>query len=216
MTGDRTKVEECRDKRDGKTTTTSNANTDTDTQPPTTYNDTHHPDHPGISYTKKGAMKQRNMQPPPSSTVEEEAFAHEEATRVQDHPGIGHTNNGAMKQPNIRPPPSTDDTLHSIEPASNDSELATTFSQDEWSSVAKAEYNFGNNFDVHPHANYAGPNLTRVIPPPDEEDKRVDLERIEAQGRHDHDLLHGGFPTGAPSPGIRPRSAEVVDRFDRG
>jgi hypothetical protein len=208
MTGDKTKVEESRDKRDGKTIFNPSNTSAHDAEP--AHADTHHPDHPGISYTSKGAMKQRNMQPPPSSKVEEAEFA-----RARDHPGIGYTKSGAMRQPNIRPPPSTED------PSANESTSTPEPGSDSkptegWSTETTAEYNFGNNFDVHPHVNYAGPNLTRVIPPPNEEDEQVNLARIEEQGQHDYDLLYGGFPTGAPSPGIRPRSAEVVDRFDRG
>jgi hypothetical protein len=177
-------------------------------------------DHPGIGYTKNGAMKQPNIRPPqshpspdssttsPSTSTDEHVDA-DTSRNTNNHPGISYTKSGAMKQTCIQPPP----------PAPSAPEGGG-----QWSARTTATYNFGNNFDVHPHSNYAGPDLTRVIPPPDEEGEKLDLGRIEDHddlaGRghthgHGHDFLHGGFPTGAPSPGLRGRGAEVVDKFDR-
>jgi hypothetical protein len=82
----------------------------------------------------------------------------------------------------------------------------------EWTSDTKGTYDFGNNFDTHPHGDYAGPNLTRSIEKSgDGNDLAIVQDQQEREGRYD--ILHGGFPT-APSPGGRGKGAEVVDKFN--
>jgi hypothetical protein len=57
-------------------------------------------------------------------------------------------------------------------------------------------------------------DLTKTIAPPhDVDDLTIVQEKQEQEERYD--LLHGGFPTGAPSPGLRGRGPEVVDKFDK-
>jgi len=171
------------------------------------------PNHPGIGHTKKGAMKQiNNRSPPPSSSIEPEPeeeivtiSPHEQHDRDPidpNHPGIEHTKNGAMRQPNI-PPPSSSSSDHDNKG---------------WTENTTGTYNFGTNLDTHPHVDDAGPDLTRVIPPTgDDEDLAIVQAKQQQEAKYDfdYDLLHGGFPTGAPSPGLRGRGAEVIDKFER-
>jgi hypothetical protein len=179
--------------------------------------DTTHPDYPGITYTKNGAMKQINMQrpPPPSEDipVTDDIQQHpSQGALIQcplppsddiqhpsrnDHPGVSFTKSGAMKQTCFKPPQHN----HNYE-------------ESKWTADTEGTYDFGNNFDTHPHENYAGPNLTKTIAPPhDVDDLTIVQEKQEQEERYD--LLHGGFPTGAPSPGLRGRGPEVVDKFDK-
>jgi hypothetical protein len=218
MTGNEAKVNEGKEKVHGPTTTTTAGQGHHD-------GGTTHPDHPGITYTKNGAMKQINMQrpPPPSedipvtdtddiqqypsqetiiqcppppfhpNTVTDDAQHHSR----NDHPGISFTKSGAMKQTCFKPPQHT----HNHE-------------ESNWTADTEGTYDFGNNFDTHPHENYAGPNLTKTIAPPHDGDDLAIVQ--EKQGQEErYDLLHGGFPTGAPSPGLRGRGPEVVDKFDK-
>jgi hypothetical protein len=205
MTGNETKLHESK-KEIGH---------DTDTTKRASEGDTTNPDHPGITYTKKGAMKQVNIRPPPSSSMpepEEEIITispHDDPNPNPDpdHPGIGHSKNGAMRQPNIHPPPSSSSHNHgSFNTAKGGNENTT------------GTYNFGTNLDTHPHVDHAGPDLTRTIPPSGEDDDLAIVQAKQDQEEKydvDYDLLHGGFPTGAPSPGLRGRGAEVIDKFDR-
>lgn len=185
--------------------------------------DTTHPDHPGITYTKNGAMKQINMQrPPPPSDSDTQTDSDDiqqypsQGTIIQcppkpshsnpvtddaqhpsrnDHPGISFTKSGAMKQTCFKHP-------------------QHNHKESKWTADTEGTYDFGNNFDTHPHENYAGPNLTKTIAPPHDVDDLAIVQ--EKQGQEErYDLLHGGFPTGAPSPGLRGRGPEVVDKFDK-
>jgi len=191
MTGNEAKVNEGKEKVHGPTTstaTTGRGHHDGDTT---------HPDHPGITYTKNGAMKQINMQrPPPPSDSNNATDSIQHASSI-DHPGFSFTKSGAMKQTCVKPARHT----HNYE-------------ESKWTADTEGTYDFGNNFDTHPHENYAGPNLTKTIVPPQDDD---DLSMVQdKQGQEErYDLLHGGFPTGAPSPGLRGRGPEVVDKFDK-
>jgi hypothetical protein len=211
MTGNEDKVNEGKEKVHGPTTTTTTAYTGRGHHD----GDTIHPDHPGITYTKNGAMKQINMQrpPPPSEDIpvtDDTQQYPSQGTIIQcppppsdeiqhpsrnDHPGISFTKSGAMKQTCFKPPQHSD-------------------KESKWTADTEGTYDFGNNFDTHPHENYAGPNLTKSIAPPHDVDDLAIVQ--EKQGQEErYDLLHGGFPTGAPSPGLRGRGPEVVDKFDK-
>jgi hypothetical protein len=185
--------------------------------------DTTHPDHPGITYTKNGAMKQINMQRPPppsdsdgdtdnvqqypsqgamiqcppppphSNTVTDDIQQHSR----NDHPGISFTQSGAMKQTCFKPP-----------------QHNHNYKESKWTADTEGTYDFGNNFDAHPHENYAGPNLTKTLATTGDDDDLAIVQ--EKQGQEErYDLLHGGFPTGAPSPGLWGRGPEIVDKFDK-
>jgi hypothetical protein len=159
--------------------------------------DTTHPDHPGITYTKNGAMKQINMQRPPPPSEDIPVTDDDQHPFRNDYPGISFTKSGAMKPTCFKPPQHT----HNHE-------------ESKWTADTERTYDFGNNFDTHPHEDYAGPNLTMTIASPhDDDDLAIVQEKQEQEGRYD--LLHGGFPTGAPSPGLRGRGPEVVDKFDK-
>jgi hypothetical protein len=159
--------------------------------------DTTHPDHPGITYTKNGAMKQINMQRPPPPSEDIPVTDGAQHPSRNDHPGISFTQSGAKKQTCFKPPQHTHNHKES-----------------KWTADTERTYDFGNNFDTHPHEDYAGPNLTMTIASPhDDDDLAIVQEKQEQEGRYD--LLHGGFPTGAPSPGLRGRGPEVVDKFDK-
>jgi hypothetical protein len=209
MTGNEAKVNEGKEKIHGPTTTTPGRGHHE--------GDTTHPDHPGITFTKNGGMKQINMQrpPPPSEDIpvtDDIQQYPSQGTIIQcppppsdeiqhpsrnDHPGISFTKSGAMKQTCFKPPQHN----HKSE-------------ESKWTADTEGTYDFGNNFDTHPHENYAGPNLTKTIAPhQDDDDLAIVQEKQEQEGRYD--LLHGGFPTGAPSPGLRGRGPEVVDKFDK-
>jgi hypothetical protein len=210
MTGNEVKVSEGKEKVHGPATGRGHEG------------DTTHPDHPGITYTKNGAMKQINMQrpPPPSEDipVTDDILQYpSQGTIIQcpappshlntvtddiqhhsrnDHPGISFTESGAMKQTCFKPP-------------------QHHHKESKWTADTEGTYDFGNNFDTHPHENYAGPNLTKTIAPPKDDDDDLAIVQ-EKQGQEErYDLLHGGFPTGAPSPGLRGRGPEVVDKFDK-
>jgi hypothetical protein len=160
--------------------------------------DTTHPDHPGITYTKSGAMKQINMQRPPPPPPSDSKSVTDDIQQPSkgDHPGISFTKSGAMKQTCFKPP------QHAHE-------------ESKWTADTEGTYDFGNNFDSHPHENYAGPNLTKTLASPAGDDADLAIVQ-EKQGQEErYDLLHGGFPTGAPSPGLRGRGPEVVDKFDK-
>jgi hypothetical protein len=219
MTGNEAKVDEGKEKVHGPPTTTAGQfHHDGETT---------HPDHPGITYTKNGAMKQINMQrpplPPPSNsdtitdTDDIRQYPSQGAIRQcppppshsnpvtdgaqhpsrNDHPGISFTQSGAKKQTCFKPPQHTHNHKES-----------------KWTADTERTYDFGNNFDNHPHEDYAGPNLTKTIAPPHDVDDLTIVQ--EKQGQEErYDLLHGGFPTGAPSPGLRGRGPEVVDKFDK-
>lgn len=151
--------------------------------------DTTHPAHPGITYTKNGAMKQINMQrPPPLSDADDTQLNPSQ----DDHPVISFTKTGAMEQTCFKPP-----------------------QESNWTADTEETYDFGNNFDTHPHENYAGPNLTKTIASPTEDDDDLAMVQDKQGQEERYDLLHGGFPTGAPSPGLRGRGPEVVDKFDK-
>jgi len=155
--------------------------------------DTTHPDHPGITYTKNGAMKQINMQrPPPLSDADDTQLNPSQ----DDHPGIAFTKSGAMKQTCFKPP------QHDCK-------------ESKWTADTEGTYDFGNNFDTHPHENYAGPNLTKTIASPTGDDDDLAMVQNKQGQEERYDLLHGGFPTGAPSSGLRARGPEVVDKFDK-
>jgi hypothetical protein len=202
MTGNETKVQDSKNKLGHDTTKRASEG------------DTTNPDHPGITYTKRGAIKQINIRPPPSTSEPE---PEEEIITISpqidhnpnpdpDHPGIGHTKNGAMRQPNIHPPPFS---------SHNDGSSNTNKG---WNENTTNTYNFGTNLDTQPHVDYAGPDLTRTLPPSGDDDDLAIVQAKQDQEEKydvDYDLLHGGFPTGAPSPGLRGRGAEVIDKFDR-
>jgi len=184
MTGNETKVNEGKEKVHGPTITGGHHD-----------GDTSHPDHPGITYTKNGAMKQINMQRPPPPSEDIPVTIDTQHPSQDDHPGISFTKSGAMKQTCFKPP------QHIHE-------------ESKWTADTEGTYDFGNNFDTHPHENWTGPNLTKTIAPRQDD---IDLAIVqEKQGQEErYDLLHGGFPTGAPSPGLRGRGPEVVDKFDK-
>jgi hypothetical protein len=215
--GNETKVNEGKEKVHGPATTTAGGGHHD--------GDTTHTDHPGITYTKNGAMKQINMQgpPPPSDsntatdTDNDQQYPSQGATiqcppppshsnpvtcdiqhpSKNDHPGISFTKSGAMKQTCFKPPQHN----HNYEGS-------------KWTADTEETYDFGNNFDTHPHENYAGPNLTKTLAPTGDDDDLAIVQ--EKQGQEErYDLLHGGFPTGPPSPGLRGRGPEVVDKFDK-
>lgn len=156
---------------------------------------THHPqnkeDHAGISYTKSGGMKQKCMGPPPSWAT---------ADSDSDQAGQGDGQEGKGKEVQV-------------------DETAST----------------------HQHGDYTGPNLTS--PPPEHYHPHHDLDPIfvglgargsggrspedpqDRRGRQEEEGaggglevggydLHGGFPTGAPSPGLG-RGKQVLDPFDQ-
>jgi len=188
MTGNETKVNEGKEKVHGPTTTTGPGHHDGDTT---------HPDHPGITYTKNGAMKQINMQRPPPPSEDIPVTNDAQHPSQDDHPGISFTKSGAMKQTCFKPPQHHHDHEDS-----------------KWTADTEGTYDFGNNFDTHPHENYAGPNLTKTLAPPQDDHDLAIVQ--EKQGQEErYDLLHGGFPTGAPSPGLRGKGPEVVDKFDK-
>lgn len=141
----------------------------------------------------------------------EKAAERERAEDAHAHPGISHTKSGAMRQTCLvrSPPSSTQDEEHEEEAVSQVVET-TTLPKDDTASI-------------HQHVNYAGPNLT--APPPEhyspDHDHDHDLTGSESEGQGQevgtgrlraYDL-HGGFPTGAPSPGGR--GAEAFDPFER-
>lgn len=136
------------------------------------------------------------QRPPPPSDSNNATDSIQHASSI-DHPGFSFTKSGAMKQTCVKPARHT----HNYE-------------ESKWTADTEGTYDFGNNFDTHPHENYAGPNLTKTIVPPQDDD---DLSMVQdKQGQEErYDLLHGGFPTGAPSPGLRGRGPEVVDKFDK-
>jgi hypothetical protein len=190
--GNEAKVDEGKEKVHGPTTSTSTATTGRGHE-----GDTTHPDHPGITYTKNGAMKQINMQRPPPPSEDIPVTDDIQHPLRNDHPGISFTKSGAMKQTCFKPPQHIHD-----------------HNESKWTADTEGTYDFGNNFDTHPHENYAGPNLTKTIVPPQDDDDLAIVQ--EKQGQEErYDLLHGGFPTGAPSPGLRGRGPEVVDKFDK-
>jgi hypothetical protein len=188
MTGNETKVQEGKEKIHGSSITERASD-----------GDTTDPDHPGITYTKRGAMKQINLQrpPPPSISVTEN---HQQPPFKDEHPGISHTDHGAVKQTCFKPPQTTNDDI---------------YEGSKWTADTEGTYDFGNNFDTHPHENYAGPNLTKTLASPrvgDDDDLAIVQEKQGQEERYD--LLHGGFPTAAPSPG-RGKGAEIIDKFDK-
>ena len=174
----------------------------------TTKDDATDVNHPGIGYTKHGAMRQPNIRPPPSNPDDPASIdgshndPHTQRSNNNDHSSISFTDSGAMKQTCIQnqTPTSIDDDQ--------------SMDENKWTADTTGTYDFGNNFDTHPHENYAGPNLTKTLTSPVDDE---DLAIVQAkQGQEErYDLLHGGFPTGAPSPGLRGRGAEVIDKFDR-
>lgn len=191
MTGNETKVQEGKEKVHGIAGGGSDG-------------DTTDRDHPGITYTKNGAMKQINYSRPPPPSDHQQNSANDADTRTDDHPGISYTKSGAMKQTCFKPPPPPPQITV------NDKN-----EESKWTADTEGTFDFGNNFDTHPHENYAGPNLTKTLASPvgDDDDLAIVQEKQGMEERYD--LLHGGFPTGAPSPGLRGRSAEVLDRFDK-
>lgn len=140
----------------------------------------------------------------------------------EEHPGMSFTKSGAMRQRCfVRPPPSTDPDEG---PDDQDTVAEVT---DQARSLPKDV-----TASIHQHADYAGPNLTapppvHYSPEPESEASASDPERkglrhgmkpdspVDVGNRLGAYDLHGGFPTGAPSPGARARGAEVVDPFER-
>jgi hypothetical protein len=125
----------------------------------------------------------------------------------EEHPGISYTKSGAMRQKClIRPPPS--DPSDEVEPNTNTDTIPD------------------DTASIHQHSDYAGPNLTAPPPlhyspvSPNSPSALVSDEggqglRLDSPGRLGVYDLHGGFPTGAPSPSLGARGAEVVDPFER-
>jgi hypothetical protein len=202
MTGNETKVQEGKDKAHGNPGSGRAGDGDY----------TEH-DHPGITYTKRGAMKQINIQrpPPPSSDTPEDQVnikqrnADNDAAQ-QDHPGISYSQHGAMRQTCLNPPPP--------QSPSSSTNANENEHDNKWTADTAGTFNFGTNLDSHPHVNYAGPNLTATLPPVGSDEDLAIVQQKQGQEER-YDLLHGGFPTGAPSPGVRGRGPEVVDKFYR-
>jgi hypothetical protein len=186
LMGNEAKINEGKEKVHGPTTTTGRGHHDGDTT---------HPDHPGITYTKNVAMKQINMQRPPPPSEDIPVTDDDQHPSRNDHPGISFTKSGAMKQTCFKP-------------------AQHNHKESKWTADTERTYDFGNNFDNHPHEKYAGPNLTKTIAPPQDDDDLAIVQDKQGQEER-YDLLHGGFPTGAPSPGLRGRGPEVVDKFDK-